>query len=447
MLNLFGPKQRFCDGISRRNFLKIGGLAMGGLGLSDILRLEAQAGQKSASHKAIIMIFLPGGPPHQDMVDLKPDAPKEFRGEFKPIDTKVPGIQVCEHLPRLAGMMDKLTIIRSIVGCRDEHASDQCLSGYTPSESRLLQGGRPSLGSILAKLEGPVDKAVPPFVGLAPKMDFAGWANPGGPGFLGRGYAPFRPEGDGIADMTLKGVSTDQLRDRKALLQSFDSLRRDIDAAGTFEALDAFNQRALDVLTSSKLVEALDVTREEPRLRDRYGIGSSKNVDDGGPCWNDQFVIARRLVEAGVRCVTLAFGRWDYHGNNFGQCKERLPKLDQALSALVQDLHDRGLDQDVSVVAWGEFGRTPRINKDAGRDHWAPVSCALLACGGMKMGQVIGSTNHLGEYAKDRPVHMQEVFATLYHQLGIDVKERTIVGPSGRPVYLLDKQDPLQELI
>jgi hypothetical protein len=310
MLNLLGPKQRFCDGISRRNFLRIGGLAMGGLGLADVLRLEAATGQKSASHKAIIMIFLPGGPPHQDMVDLKPDAPKDIRGEFKPINTNVTGIQICEHLPRLAGMMDKLAIVRSIVGCRDEHASDQCLSGYTPSESRLIPGGRPSLGSILAKIEGPVDKAVPPFVGLAPKMDFSGWANPGGPGFLGRAYAPFHPEGESMADMTLKGISADQLHDRKALLTSFDNLRRDIDSAGTFEALDAFNQRALDVLTSKKLIEALDVTREDPRLRDRYGIGSSKNVDDGGPCWNDQFVIARRLVEAGVRCVTLAFGRW-----------------------------------------------------------------------------------------------------------------------------------------
>jgi hypothetical protein len=250
-----------------------------------------------------------------------------------------------------------------------------------------------------------------------------------------------------MADMTPKGISAEQLHDRKALLTSFDNLRRDIDAAGTFDALDAFHQRALDVLTSSKLMEALDVTREDPRLRDRYGIGSAKNVDDGGPCWNDQFVIARRLVEAGVRCVTLAFGRWDYHGNNFGQCKERLPKLDQALSALVQDLHDRGLDQDVSVVVWGEFGRTPRINKEAGRDHWAPVSCAILACGGMKMGQVIGSTNRLGEYAKDRPVHVQEVFATLYHQLGIDVKERTVIGPGGRPVYLVDKQEVIQELV
>ena len=218
MLNLLGPKQNFCDGITRRSFLKIGGLAMGGLGLPDILRLEALAGQKSATHKAIIMIFLPGGPPHQDMVDLKPDAPKEFRGEFKPIATNVAGIQVCEHLPRLAGMMDKFAIIRSIVGCRDEHASDQCLSGYTPSEGRLLPGGRPSLGSILAKLEGPVDKAVPPFVGLAPKMDFAGWANPGGPGFLGRAFAPFRPEGDGGVRVWARGPAGALAMDGSATL-------------------------------------------------------------------------------------------------------------------------------------------------------------------------------------------------------------------------------------
>ena len=183
--------------------------------------------------------------------------------------------------------------------------------------------------------------------------------------------------------------------------------------------MDTFTRQAFDILTSSKLVDALDVTKEDPRLRAKYGIGDMKNVDDGGPCCNDQFLMARRLVEAGARCVTIAFGRWDYHSDNFGQCRERLPKLDTALSALIEDLHARGLDKDVSVVVWGEFGRTPKINKDAGRDHWPPVSCALLAGGGMRTGQVIGPTNRLGEVPKDRPVTFQNVFATLYHNLGI----------------------------
>src|SRR5262249_36685304 len=186
------------------------------------------------------------------------------------------------------------------------------------------------------------------------------------------------PNGADLANMTLKGITLDRLGDRRALLKSFDGLRREVDSSGAIEGADAFDRRAFEILTSSKLVEALDLSPEAPKLRARYGYGDMKNVDDGGPCCNDQFLMARRLVEAGVRCVTLAFGRWDYHNANFAQCRERLPKLDTALSALVEDLHQRGLDKDVSVVCWGEMGRTPRINKDAGRDHWPSVACAIL---------------------------------------------------------------------
>jgi hypothetical protein len=445
MLTLFGPKQPFCDGINRRNFLKIGGLALGGLSMADTFRAEARSGARP-SHKAIIMIFLPGGPPHQDMFDLKTEAPQEIRGEFRPIATNVNGIQICEHMPRLARMTDKLAIIRSIVGCRDEHASHQCFSGYTMRDGRAF-GGYPCMGSALARIQGPVERTVPPFVGLSPRMGHTPWSHPGSPGYLGRAFAPFSPTGEGMDDMTLRGLTLDRLQDRSALLHSFDTMRRDIDASGTFDAMDSFNRRALDVLTSNRLVEALDVTREPISTRDRYGRGDNVNVDDGGPCWNDQFLIARRLVEAGVRCVTLAFGRWDYHDRNFAQCRERLPKLDVAVSALVQDLHDRGLDRDVSVIVWGEFGRTPRINRSAGRDHWAPVSCALLACGGMRTGQVIGSTDRTGGYARDRPVHLQDVFATLYHNLGIDVRRQQLTGPNGRPMYLLERTEPIRELV
>jgi uncharacterized protein (DUF1501 family) len=249
--------------------------------------------------------------------------------------------------------------------------------------------------------------------------------------------------------MRLKGVALGQLSDRRKLLGSFDSLRREADCAGQFAAMDTYTRKALDLLTSSKLVEALDLERESPKLRDRYGRGSADPAfgEDAGPHWMDQFLLARRLVEAGVRCVTLSFGSWDRHGANFERLPIQLAKLDQGVTALVQDLHDRGLEQDVSVVAWGEFGRTPRINKDGGRDHWPQVSCALLAGGGMKMGQVIGSTNRLGEVPQDRPVHYQDVFATLYHQLGIDAKTATIPDHSGRPQYLLDRQEPIKELI
>lgn len=445
MLSIWGGRHQFCDRITRRNFLQIGGLALGGMSMPELLRAETQSGVRG-SHKAIIMIFLPGGPPHQDMVDLKPEAPAEIRGEFLPIDTKVPGIQICEHMPRLAGMMDKFAIIRSIVGSDGSHASYICNSGHS-DRGPAPQGGWPSLGSAVARLQGPTDKAIPPFVGLAPRMGHMPWANAGEPGFLGKAYAPFKPDGEGMANMVLRDVTLDRLADRKSLLEGLDNFRRAADASGEMRGVDAFTQRAFDVLTSSRLVEALDIEREDQRLRDRYGRGFPENKDDGGPRSLDNFLIARRLVEAGVRCVTLAFSRWDWHGGNFRQGREEIPLLDQGLTALVEDLEQRGMLDDVSVVVWGEFGRTPRINENAGRDHWPQVSCALLAGGGMRTGQVIGSTNRLGEVPQDRPVHFEEVFATLYHNLGIDVATTTLTDRAGRPQYLVDVRDPLPELI
>lgn len=395
-------RQPFCDGLTRRDFLHIGGLAMGGLSLADILRAEAHAGIQR-SHKAIIMVFLSGGPPHQDLVDLKPDAPLEIRGEFEPIATNVPGIDICEHLPRLATMMDKFAVIRSLVGSEGRHAAFQCLTGR-PAAAQP-PGGWPSLGSAVSKLRGPTGPDVPPFVSLVPKMKGMGWADPGQPGFLGVAHAPFRPTGPGQADMVLEGITLDRLHDRQGLLARFDRFRREADASGLMAGLDAFNQQAFGILTSSKLAEALDLSREPRAVRDRYGYGSPEpaGYGDAGPLLNDYFVAARRLIEAGVRCVTLAYGRWDWHGRphgtTFENARHHMPMLDQALSALVEDLHSRGLDRDVSVVVWGEFGRTPKINPNAGRDHWPSVSCALLAGGGMRTAQVIGSTNRFAEYA------------------------------------------------
>jgi hypothetical protein len=448
MLTIQGGKGRFCDGVSRREFLKIGGLALGGLSLTDILAAEARAAGAPApvarlNHKAIIMVFLPGGPPHQDMFDLKMDAPSEIRGEFKPIKTNVPGIEICEHLPRIAGMMDKFALIRSLVGARDEHDSHICMSGYNESETR--QNHYPCLGSVVSKLQGPVDRTVPPFIGLQPKMGHMEWADPGDPGFLGLEHSAVRPDGPMMADMVLKDMTLSRLSDRRRLLTSLDRFRRIVDT--NVQGMDVLHQRAYELLTSTKLVEALDVTKEDSKVRDRYGKGTNENVDDGGPCWNDQFLVARRLVEAGARCVTLGFGRWDYHDRNFAQLKQHLPKLDQAVSALVQDIHDRGLDKDVSVVVWGEFGRTPRINKEGGRDHWPRVSCGLLAGGGMRTGQVIGSTNRFGEEPDERPVHYRDVLATLYHNLGIDVHTTPVIDEQNRPNYLLADHEPLPELV
>ena len=451
MLNILGRKQQHCDGVSRRHFLRIGGLALGGISLPQVLAAEASSGGPvgtKLSHKAVIMIYLSGGPSHQDMYDLKMKAPVEIRGSFKPISTSVPGIQICEHMPKLAAMMDKFTIIRSLYGSPDQHASDVCMSGFPISGSQR-QSGRPSFGSAVTRLHGNVDPSVAPFVGLTTKTRHAPYSNPGFPGFLGPAYAPFQPEGAGLADMKLQGIDLDRLADRKALLASFDRFRRQLDRQQVYEGVDAYTRQAFDVLTSSKMIEAMDLDKEDPALRDRYGRGSSAPAfgEDAGPHWMDQFLMARRLVEAGGRCVTLSFGSWDRHGGNFERLPIQLPKLDQAVTALVQDIHDRGLQDDITVIAWGEFGRTPRINKGGGRDHWPQASCALLAGGGMQVGQVIGSTNKFAEVPKDRPVHYQEVHATLYNRLGIDTMTATIPDHAGRPQYLVDHRQPIRELI
>jgi hypothetical protein len=391
-------------------------------------------------------VYLPGGPSHLETFDMKPDAPAEIRGQFKPISTNLPGVHICEHLPRLAQMMDKVTVIRSLADAVDDHSSNYCLSGY-PKRISTRDGGRPGLGAIIAKFQGAVDPAMPPNICLTERTYHRPYSDPGSPGYLGLKYAPFTPSGPDLANMTLaRGVSWDRLGDRKSLLRSFDHLRRDLDTEGMIEGTDAFTQRAFEILTSTKVAEALDVSREDPRLRAKYGHGSPKQIDDAGPRYNDQFLMARRLVEAGARCVSLAFGSWDMHGGIFPRYDQQTRMLDQALTALIEDLHARGLDQDVTVLCWGEFGRTPRINSSAGRDHWAPVGHALLACGGMRAGQVIGSTNRLGERPKDRPLKFHNVFATLYHNLGIDPSQ-TIVNRAGRPMYLLDDREPIPELV
>ena len=439
MLTLFGQMQcsRFCDGLSRRDFLRIGGLAMGGLSLPQILQAE-QASGISKSRKAVIMIFLPGGPPHQDMWDLKSRAPSEIRGEFNPISTNIPGIEISELFPRMAGMMDKFAVIRSIVGCGGSHYAHQCLTGWNKRD-RQPSGGHPCMGSVLSKVYGPADPAVPAFVGLSPPMGHVPWSDNGVPGYLGVSHAPFTPNGAGHADMVLNGLTLDRLRDRREVLTSLDRFRREADTAGNMSGMDAFTERAFGVLTSSKLVDALDLSREDPKLRDRYGRGFNQLKDDGGPRSRDNFLIARRLISAGVRCVTLSFSRWDWHNANFRQGREEIPMLDQAVTALIEDLEFRGMLNDVSVVVWGEFGRTPKINESAGRDHWPQVSCALLAGGGIKTGQVIGATNRLGEFATERPVHFQEVFATLYRNMGINVDQFTLPDLQGRPQYLIDQ--------
>lgn len=438
---LTGGGRRFCDRIARRSFLEIGALSVGGLSLSSVLRAEEQSGRRS--HKAAIMVYLSGGLAHQDSFDLKPDAPDEIRGEFSPIQSNVPGLQICELLPKLAGIMDRCAVIRSVVGQRDEHSSFQSLTGYSMRETQ--QNGYPNFGSVAAKVLGPTHPLVPPFVDLFPTMQHRPY-NSTGAGYLGSRYHQVRADGEDVASMKLRYVEAAQFSGRRELLEGLDGFRRTADRSG-LDGVDQSYRRAFEVLTSSQLVDALDVGREDPAVRARYAQGSSQHQGDGAPLWNDQLLIARRLVEAGVRVVTVAYGFWDTHGNNFGHLRGNLPVIDGGLTALVEDIHQRGLADDVSLVVWGEFGRTPRINKDAGRDHWAPVQSALLSGGGMRTGQVIGSTDKIGGQAATRPVHYRDVLATIYHNLGID-PHGMIRDVNDRPVSPMPHDaQPIRELV
>ena len=426
MLTVLGPRHAYCDGISRRNFLKVGALGVGGLTLPGLMRAEAAAGTKS--HKSVIMVYLTGGLAHQDTFDLKPNAPAEVRGEFKPIPTNLPGVQFSEHLPKLARIADKLVVVRSLVGQRDEHSSWQSYTGVTMDVAKREK--RPHFGSVVARMQGQTNPVMPAFVDLSPTMQHKPYNSPGA-SMLGRAAAAVKVDGDEVAVMKNLSVPMDQLADRRTLLSDLDSYRK---ASGG--STDTFHERAFDVLTTSRMVEALDVTKEPERTRDRYGRGSSRHQGDGGPQWNDQLLMARRLVEAGARVVTLAYGFWDTHGQNFRSLKRQLPLFDTGISALVEDIHNRGLQDDVTVVVWGEFGRTPKINKDAGRDHWARVNSALMTGGGMKTGQVIGSTDSAAGEAKDDPVHYPSVLATVYKNLGLD-PHAMVYDVSNRPSPIL----------
>jgi hypothetical protein len=427
MLTLLGARQKFCDGISRRNFLKIGALGAG-LSLADILRLRTNAGTPTGSSpKSVIMIYLPGGPSHIDMYDLKPEAPVEFRGEFKPIPTNVPGVQICELFPRQAKMWDKLACIRSVVAVPGDHIDYEVSTGYSEEVNR--QEHHPSFGSVVSKLRGR-RRDIPPFVSLG-KL----WQGMD-PGYLGVAHRAFSPSGPGVDNLRLgNGMTLNRLEDRKQLLSSFDTVRREIDASGTMKGMDAFNARAFDMVASGAVHKAFDLSREELRTRERYqGV--------------EQFLMARRLVEAGVGCVTLSYGWWDTHWENFKDLRALLPEVDRGIANLIQDLHDRGMERDVVTVMWGEMGRAPKIGDmtPRGRGHWPACMSALIAGGGLKMGQVVGASNARAEYPKDRPYRVSQVLSTLYQTIGID-PSRTFPSGSGRPMCILDDREPVTELM
>lgn len=421
--------------MKRRHFISIGSLVFGGysIGLPSILKAE----NALASRKNIINVFLAGGPSHVDLWDLKPDAPSEIRGLFKPISTNVAGIEICEVFTNLSKRMDKCSIIRSIVNSHGDHAAFQCMTGWKPDSLKNI-GGRPSIGSVVSKLHGSKDPSVPAYIGLAEPTQHLPWSDAGTGGFLGQTFSPFKPSGDSIKDMTLH-IDSNRLYDRKNLLLQLDGLKQKMDFNSKFSSYDKYVEKSFEILTDSKLLQALDLSGVPKDVLDKYGDGKPyKYQYDGATTNNSQLLIAKRLLQAGARMVSLSYGRWDSHGDNFGLIKDHGSKLDQCLSALMDDLEQSNMLDNTLVIVWGEFGRTPKINKDAGRDHWPQVNSALLFGGGLRHGQVIGSTNRLGEYAQDRPVDFQEVVATLYHVLGIDISNTTITDTTGRPQYLVD---------
>jgi hypothetical protein len=444
MFTLWGDACRLCDGLSRRSFLRIG--AFGGLTLTDLLRARTAAqsatrpaGSPAPCAKAAIMVYLQGGPSHLDTYDLKPDAPVEYRGEFRPIQTNVPGVRICELFPAQARLFDKLALLRAVTSV-EEHSDSLVYTGYTQAVNRIAR--HPSFGAVVSRCRGHASGAMPPFVSLRDtRASQTGRTMLGNDaGYLGIAHRAFTLDGPGMDDLRLpSGVDAARVRQRRGLLECFDDARRAVDASGAMAGLDSLTARAFDLVTSGAIRRALDLNREDQRVRDRYrGV--------------EQFLTARRLVEAGAGCVTLCigsendFGAWDTHGENFPALRRLLPELDRAIATLVQDLHDRGLYEDVVIVVWGEFGRTPRINRQAGRDHWAPVMSVLIAGGGLNMGQVIGASSRRGEYPAQRRCTVQQVLSALYRAVGID-PSMTFPDTSGRPMHILDDREPIGELL
>ncbi len=426
MLSILGRGVELCDGITRREVLRVGGLGLAGLSLADVLRLQAESPSGAGRRKSVIMIWLRGGPSHIDSYDMKPAAPPEVRGEFQPIATNVPGIDVCEYLPRNAQIMDKLAIVRGIKSNDlGDHTPHYIMTGFPD------RGKRPAFGSVVSYL-APRSDGLPPYVSLMYKPP--GLYDNESPAYTGAAHRPFVPKAEGLANLSLvKGISLDRLRERRDLLSEFDALSREAEYASVLPDTDAYTQRALEMITSPRVRQAFEVSKESPETHARYGK------------YCETFLQARRLVEAGVSVVTLKVGDWDTHEHNFRDMRDQLPQLDRGFHALVTDLHERGLQQDVAVVMWGEFGRAPRVSRIAGRDHWPDAGAAVLAGGGFQVGQAIGETDAHGARAKGTPYTPSNIMATLYRHLGID-PATTILDHRKRPMYVLDDRETVREL-
>jgi hypothetical protein len=455
-------KSIFCPGPqSRRSFLQAGFLALGGLGLGDLLRLRAKAGdtvQPTVEDPAVILIWLQGGPSHLETYDMKPMAPRDYRGEMNPIPTNVPGMDICELLPLHAKVADRFTLIRSISHKFANHAggAGRFLSGRDPLRPLERTSQFPTLPTIVGKLKAGDTGGLPAYVASANNV------YGGGPAYLGESALPFVVSADPNADnfnvpnLSLHPKFNGRLDDRLGLLESFDNMKRGTDLNDSASAMDEFNEQAMSILTSDKARDAFDIAQEDDATREKYGRHK----------WGQRALLARRLVEAGTTFVTMQMqnpgvkgcaGNWDIHavnGHLYDDMHGRLPIFDKAISALIEDIYDRGLDRRVMVIVSGEFGRTPRINPQKGtrsgvmqpgRDHWPGAMSVLVSGGGLRTGQVIGSTTAKGEYAKDRKLEPNDLLANVYRHLGID-PSHYFYDHTGRPMPVLPHGEPIEEL-
>lgn len=450
--------QRYCDGMSRRSFLQVGVAGMASVGLGGVLR-AAQGGNpdaKRAKDTAVILLWLDGGPGHMDMYDMKPEAPAEYRGIWRPIKTNVPGMEISEFFTRQAKIADKFSIVRSLHHNDGDHfgGAHRMLTGRGGASGVDQAPKYPGVSAIAASQCGPRKNGMPAHVAV-PYGSSVG-LRPGyfGGNYLGKQYDPFEPAGDPNAEKytvqnleMASGMSLERLEDRRQLQAHFDKIRRDVDASGTMETMDGFNQRAFDMLVSPAARKAFDIASEDPATRDLYGRNN----------WGQSTLLARRLVEAGSTFVTVHMGGWDHHWDLQKGMENYLPMVDLAVSGLFTDLVQRGLYEKVLVVMCGEFSRTPRMNDGGnggapgsmgtpGRDHWGNSMFCLLGGGGVNGGQIVGSTDRLGERPKDRPLTPNDIHQTIYHVLGVDPTTH-FLDHSGRPIPAVDGGEPIRELI
>lgn len=434
----------FCDGASRRTVIQAGLTGAIGLSMSDLLRLRANSAERGVEQRdtAVIFLELAGGPTQHETYDPKPDAPQEYRGPFNPINTNLPGIQFSQLMTEQAKLMDKLVVIRSIHHNSGSHGTSAHLTqtGYYLRDRQNRDNDMPCIGSYTSRIRGANAAGVPAFVSIPRSMRF------GRAGWLGKGYNPFDTGLDAhaknfrVPNLTLlKGLTAERMKDRQSLLAGFDASRKTIDNQGVAQAIDQFTLQAFDMVTGDAARNAFDIAKEADKTRDRYGRSAM----------GQNMLLARRLIECGVSFVSVrcnSLGSWDDHVKIADRMTKKGPSYDRAVAALIQDLHERGLDRKTLVVAMGEFGRTPRINRNAGRDHWGRVMSVVLACGGLQGGQIIGSSDSKGAVPQDNPYRPENILAMLYLHLGIDAS-LTFPDHSGRPRYLLERREPIKELV